>query len=185
MCPNLSYCTFIIIVKDDFMTKNLIITIDKDANNIVANSKTNINNVYFPIDNYVYEDADSSTIFDENDVWSGMGIFETTKKLFSKLTKDYSEIIVVICNFSIISQGFIYCFAKFLSRRRKKLILITNCNSTSKFFLSAIKAYCKIIDVYSDNEYQDFYQKYFPKISILELYGLLNTIYLREIKKYA
>lgn len=167
------------------MTKNLIITLDNDTNNIVVGSKTDINNVCFPIDDYVCTDTYNSTIFEEGDVWAGMDTFNKNKKLFSKLTKDYSEIIVVIRNFSIIRQGFIYSLTKYFSRKRKKLTLIANCNGVSKFFLSEIKAYCKIKDVYSDKEYQDFYKKYFPKVSILELDGLLNTIYLREIKKCA
>ena len=167
------------------MAKNLIITLDNDTNNIVASSKININNVCIPIDDYVCDEAYNFNIFGEGDVWAGMDAFNKNKKLFSKLTKDYSEIIVVIRNFSLITQGFIYSLAKYLSRKSKNLTLIANCNGVGKFFLSEIKAYCKIKDVYSDKEYQDFYKKYFPKVSILELDGLLNTIYLREIKKCA
>lgn len=173
------------------MTKNLIITFDVETNNFVKASKVEMDNIYLPVkvdtnlEPLVLGYDSRALIYIEEDVWSGISIYNKHKRDLSKLIKDYDRVILVIRDFSLILQGYVYNFAKFLKRKKKNLTIISNCNRVSSLFLVEIKKYCIIKDAYTDQEYQDFYQKYFPNVSICELDGLLNTIYLREIKKCA
>ncbi len=162
------------------MTKKLIITFDNETNNLIRASKTGIDYIQIPIENYPNEE-----FFIQENIWAGMEMYNSLQKKLSKLTKNYDEIIFVIQNFHETLQGFIYHFVKSLKRRRKNIKLILNSNVISQFFINQISKYCTIKDVYSDKQFQNFSKNYFPKVSILELDGLLNTIYLRELKKCA
>lgn len=162
------------------MAKKLIITFNDETNNLIRGSKTDTDSIQIPIENYPNEE-----LFIQENIWAGLEIYNKLQRKLSKLTKDYDEIIFAIQNFHETLQGFIYCFVKSLKRRKKKVTLIFNSNILSRIFINKISKYCEIKDVYSDKEYQDFYKSHFPKVSILELDGLLNTIYLREIKKCA
>ncbi len=162
------------------MAKKLIITFNDETNNLIRGSKTDTDSIQIPIENYPNEE-----LFIQENIWAGLEIYSKLQRKLSKLTKDYDEIIFAIQNFHETLQGFIYCFVKSLKRRKKKVTLIFNSNILSRIFINQISKYCEIKDVYSDKEYQDFYKNHFPKVSILELDGLLNTIYLRELGKCA
>lgn len=162
------------------MAKKLIITFNNETNNLIRGSKTDTDSIQIPIENCPNEE-----LFIQENIWAGLEIYSKLQRKLSKLTKDYDEIIFAIQNFHETLQGFIYCFVKSLKRRKKKVTLIFNSNILSRIFINQISKYCEIKDVYSDKEYQDFYKNHFPKVSILELDGLLNTIYLRELGKCA
>ena len=98
--------------------------------------------------------------------------------------KDDKEVLIITqgCSFQI--QGYIYGLVKFLKRKHKKTKVILNGNRLSTFFISEIKKYAKIKDLYYTKKYQDFLKKTFPKVSLFELDGFLNTMYLKEIEKF-
>lgn len=171
--------------------KKLFITFGEGCKNIVNASKTDIDSVNFNIESYFETDLikiskNGFEVFENANVWFGVELCERLKrKYFNKLTKDYTEIILVAQMLNPIEEGVVYNLSRYLKTRGKKVTFITNKNCVNEYLLMALNKYASVIDVYSDEEYQQYYKKYVPKVSVLELDGLLNTVYLKNIKKYA
>lgn len=164
------------------MTRKLLFIVGEIS---VKSIKTKAKGVYFPIEEYEKEIAEAPFIFGLGDVWLGMKIFQNYRKQIKISVDRCNEVIILTQNFSRTTEGFIHSFAKYLRRKNKKMIIILNGNHLSRYFLAKMNKYAKIIDVFADKEYREFFGKHYPKVSILELDGLLNTIYLRELQKYA
>jgi len=163
------------------MTNTLVIAIGKGMNNIVEVAKINAKVLYLPIDNCDFDDTFSDD--SSGDIWIGIAMYEKNQKRIAKTIKDYAKIIILIDNISFFGQGFIFYLSKYIKRKNKKLIMIMNGNLLNRYYVSHLKKYGTMIDVYQDKKYKKYYKTYFPKVSLLELNGFINTVYINELKK--
>ena len=165
------------------MTNTLVIAIGKGMNNIVEVAKINAKVLYLPVDNYDFDDTFSDD--SSGDIWIGIAVYEKNQKRIAKTLKDYTKIIILTDNISFFGQGFIFYLSKYIKRKNKKLIIIMNGNFLNRSYISQLKKCGTMIDVYQDEKYKKYHKTYFPKVSILELNGCINTVYINELKKYA
>lgn len=161
------------------MAKKLIIGIGKNTRNLIYATNSDADKIYLPFKDYNWElDLEEK---EEPDIWAGIETFNKARKNLSKLNND--EIIIITQGCSYVIQGFIYSLSKYLKRKRKKVKVILNGNRLSKFFISELKKYSVVKDVYNSKKYQKFLKENFPKVSLFELDGFLNTLFLKEMEK--
>ena len=158
------------VISENLNDTKLVFTFGNEGNWLIKNLNLNIANINIPVIN------------DEmaRRWWDGLMTFYQMRETVIKEIEKKNEIIIITNKLFGFYVGFILSLVSLLTKRNKKIIVITSFstkNNTQVLDSLALKA--TIYDVMKTKEYKD---ELALNPSLLELDNCLNRIYLEKLK---